>query len=265
MELLQGRPFRSFMPIEYPQRRDRASAAAKGRLGSTQSDSGFALFCLGIYIGCWLLAAVEPYHRRDWLLENLLVFIAIPYVVFQQWKRPFRPATNVSLLLFLCLHAVGAHFTYSEVPYDAWAQKLAGYRITDLFGWDRNHFDRLVHLAYGVLVFPRRELYARRAVASELTLTLIATQFIVATSAAYELIEWGAVLVVDQDLGMAYLGIRATCGMRTRMCCWRRLERSSARWVPAYGTPRLLTPGRRTDPRRRSCAWQPASPQRGCH
>ncbi|NYF35111.1 DUF2238 domain-containing protein [Stenotrophomonas sp. JAI102] len=198
------------MPIEYPQRQDRASATAKGRLGSTQSDSWrFALFCLGIYIGCWLLAAVEPYHRRDWLLENLLVFIAIPYVVFQQWKRPFRPATNVSLLLFLCLHAVGAHFTYSEVPYDAWAQKLAGYRITDLFGWDRNHFDRLVHLAYGLLVFPAaRELYARRAVASELTLTLIATQFIVATSAAYELIEWGAVLVVDQDLGMAYLGIQ---------------------------------------------------------
>jgi putative membrane protein len=45
-------------------------------------------------------------------------------------------------------------------------------------------------------------------VAGELTLNLIAVQFIIATSAAYELIEWGAALVVDQDLGMAYLGIQ---------------------------------------------------------
>lgn len=169
----------------------------------------FALFCLAIYAGCWLLAAVEPYHRRDWLLENLLAFVAVPYLVFQQWKQPFRPGTNALLLIFMCLHAVGAHFTYAEVPYDAWAQKLTGRTVSDLLHWDRNHFDRLVHFAYGVLVVPAaKQLYARHLAASELMLNLIAIQFIVATSAAYELIEWGAVLVVDQDLGMAYLGIQ---------------------------------------------------------
>jgi putative membrane protein len=178
-------------------------------LTSQLEPSRFALFCLAIYAGCWLFAAAEPYHRRDWLLENLLAFIAVPYLVFQQWKRPFRPGTNALLLIFLCLHAVGAHFTYAEVPYDAWAQKLTGQTVSDLLHWDRNHFDRLVHFAYGVLVVPAaKELYARHLAASELMLNLIAIQFIVATSAAYELIEWGAVLVVDQDLGMAYLGIQ---------------------------------------------------------
>ncbi|HBS61336.1 MAG TPA: DUF2238 domain-containing protein [Stenotrophomonas sp.] len=183
-----------------PERRFRATLLEPGR---------FAVLCLAIYAGCWLLAAVEPYHRRDWLLENLLAFAAVPYLVVQQWRRPFRPGTNALLLIFLCLHAVGAHFTYAEVPYDAWAQKLVGGTISDVFHWNRNHFDRLVHFAYGALVVPAaKELYARHMVAGELTLNLIAVQFIIATSAAYELIEWGAALVVDQDLGMAYLGIQ---------------------------------------------------------
>ena len=185
-------------------------AGPEDRFLATLLEPGrFALFCLAVYAGCWLLAAVEPNHRRDWLLENLLAFVAVPFLVFQQWRRPFRPGTNALLLIFLCLHAVGAHFTYAEVPYDAWAQKLTGHTVSDLLHWDRNHFDRLVHFAYGALVVPAaKELYARHVATSELMLNLIAIQFIVATSAAYELIEWGAVLVVDQDLGMAYLGIQ---------------------------------------------------------
>ncbi|WP_127563204.1 DUF2238 domain-containing protein [Stenotrophomonas indicatrix] len=198
------------MPTDDPSLEPLSPARPEGRFLATLLEPGrFALFCLAIYAGCWLLAAVEPYHRRDWLLENLLAFVAVPYLVVQQWRRPFRPVTNALLLIFLCLHAVGAHFTYAEVPYDAWAQRLTGRTVSDLLHWDRNHFDRLVHFAYGVLVVPAaKELYARHLAASELMLNLIAIQFIVATSAAYELIEWGAVLVVDQDLGMAYLGIQ---------------------------------------------------------
>lgn len=223
-------------------------AGPERRFLALQLEAGrFALVCLVIYLGCWLWAAVEPSHRRDWLLENLLAFIAVPYLVFQQWKQPFRPGTNALLLIFLCLHAVGAHFTYAEVPYDAWAQKLVGGTVSDLFHWNRNHFDRLVHFAYGALVVPAvKELYARHIAASELTLNLIAVQFIVATSAAYELMEWAAVLVVDQDLGMAYLGIQgdvwdahkdvllaSTGAIASTVGISMRRAASAQRWPPA--------------------------------
>lgn len=198
------------MCTDYPSPETLAPARAeRSNPASPVKPRRFALACLFVYLACWFWAAVEPSHPRDWLLENLLVFVALPYLIFQQWRRPFRRSTNALLLIFLCLHAVGAHFTYAEVPYDVWAQKLTGQTVSSLLHWDRNHFDRLVHFAYGALVAPAaREIHARHVAASEFMLNLIAVQFIVATSTVYELIEWGAVLVVDQDLGMAYLGIQ---------------------------------------------------------
>jgi hypothetical protein len=35
-----------------------------------------------------------------------------------------------------------AHYTYSEVPHDKWAEALIGITITEPFGFSRNHFDR---------------------------------------------------------------------------------------------------------------------------
>ena len=91
--------------------------------------------------------------RETWLLENLLVFAALPILV-GTWRR-FRFSNGVYLGLFVlfCLHEIGAHYTYSRVPYDAWLRAVAGTDLTALFGFERNHYDRLVHLLYGLLDF----------------------------------------------------------------------------------------------------------------
>ena len=66
--------------------------------------------------------------------------------------------------MFLCLHTLGAHHTYSEVPYDAWFEQLTGRSLNGLVGWERNNFDRVVHLAYGLLLaYPVREVFLRVA------------------------------------------------------------------------------------------------------
>ena len=63
------------------------------------------------------------------------------------------------IFVFLCVHEAGSpHYTYSEVPTTTWAEGLIGVTITELFGFSRNHFDRMEHFFYGLLLcYPMRE------------------------------------------------------------------------------------------------------------
>lgn len=161
----------------------------------------------GAYLCIWIWLGIAPFYREDWLLENVLVFIALPLFIrsAQFWR--FSDASYVCLFVFFVLHALGAHYTYSEVPYDAWARALTGHSINDALGWDRNHFDRLVHFSYGLLLLPASvELFDRVAPPRGLWRTLLPVLFIMSHSVIYELIEWGAAMVFGGDLGQAYLG-----------------------------------------------------------
>jgi putative membrane protein len=74
-------------------------------------------------------------------------------------------------------------------------------------GWDRNHFDRLVHFSYGLLLaYPIRELYCRVANASGFWSYFFPLELTMAASMTFELFEWGAAELFGGDLGMAYLG-----------------------------------------------------------
>jgi len=68
----------------------------------------------------WLALAIAPVSRQDWLLENLLVFIAVPVLVLTRHHLRFSDASYVGLFVFFVLHSIGAHYTYSLVPYDRW-------------------------------------------------------------------------------------------------------------------------------------------------
>lgn len=63
------------------------------------------------------------------------------------------PSLNDSycLVVFLWLHILGARYIYSFVPYDDWSRSVLGSGISEWFGWERNHYDRLVHLCFGGL------------------------------------------------------------------------------------------------------------------
>jgi putative membrane protein len=149
----------------------------------------------------------QPRYRSDWALENVLtVAFVIVLAVFYR-RLAFSRISCTTLFLFLCLHTVGAHYTYSEVPYDAWARSLTGYSINELFGWRRNHFDRFVHFCYGVLLsYPVREILLRVALVRGVWGYYLPLAITLSTSADYELIEWGAAALFGGELGVAYLG-----------------------------------------------------------
>ncbi|MCC2597084.1 DUF2238 domain-containing protein [Pusillimonas sp. MFBS29] len=159
------------------------------------------------YAGLWLALAIHPSDRPAWLLENALVLMlfCLLWLVRRQFR--FSNASLLLILLFLSLHALGSHYTYSNVPYDQWWQALTGHSLNSVFGWERNHYDRLVHFAYGLLLaYPIREFFLRIVEVRGFWAYFLPLDFTLSTSALYELIEWGAAEIFGGDLGMHYLG-----------------------------------------------------------
>ena len=162
---------------------------------------------LVIFVIEWLILAIKPYYRSDWLLENVLVVIYFPVMIALRRKVIFSNLSYLLMFIFLFLHAIGAHYTYAEVPYDQWFKFVTGGTLNGLLGFERNHFDRLVHFLYGVLLYiPFREIFVQRARLEGGWSYFFPYMVIVSTTVLYEQIEWAAAEIFGGELGMAYLG-----------------------------------------------------------
>ncbi len=151
-----------------------------------------------LYAAVWIVAAIRPVSREDWLLENILVFISLPFLTLTYRRRPLSDVSYVLLFVFFLLHAAGAHYTYSEVPF--------GYWLRDMLGLTRNHFDRIVHFSWGLLItYPLRDL-TRFARLRPFWSVFLPAAVIIAWSGMYELIEATVAWLVSPELGQAYLG-----------------------------------------------------------
>ena len=151
--------------------------------------------------------AIAPHDRADWLLENSLLFAGVGALVATHRALPLSRVSYTLIFVFLCLHAVGAHYTYSLVPYEAWVEALTGRTLSSVTGWERNQFDRLVHFSYGLLLaYPAREVFLRVAAVRGFWGYYLPLDVVMATSMLYELIEWGAASAFGGNLGAAYLG-----------------------------------------------------------
>ena len=137
------------------------------------------LLCAAFLLLWWALLAIAPRYRASWLHENILVFASVPLLVLLYRRRWLSDSSWTLVTAALSIHLVGAHYTYSEVPL---FDRLAG----------RNHYDRVVHFSFGLLMSaPIQELEQRHLRLSLRMSCVLAIEFIVAMSALYEMIEWG--------------------------------------------------------------------------
>lgn len=167
----------------------------------------FPLLLLAVFLVVAAALGIAPRYRQDWLLENVLVLLALPALVLGFRRLRFSDASYAALFAFLLLHEIGAHYTYSEVPWDRWFAALVGFSLDQALGLSRNHFDRAIHFAYGLLVTPAVvELVAARTTSPGLWRWLVPVSLMTASSALYELFEWAAAVCFGGDLGVAYLG-----------------------------------------------------------
>jgi putative membrane protein len=157
----------------------------------------------GAFAAVFVALAWEPYDRGDWLLENLISAPVAVGLVLGRRRLPFTTASWILVFCFLALHEIGSHYTYSRVPWMEWSRELLGWAPP----WQRNHYDRLLHLGFGLLLTrPMAELLAGPLAGRPLLRRLLPVCCIMTLSALYELLEWAAALVVDPQLGIAFVG-----------------------------------------------------------
>ncbi|MGI9222202.1 MAG: DUF2238 domain-containing protein [Woeseiaceae bacterium] len=167
----------------------------------------YALSLLIVFIAVAVALGIDPWFRADWLLENLLVFFAVPLLVILHRHMPLSKISYTAIFIFLCLHEIGSHYTYAMVPYDQWFEDLTGRGLNERLGWDRNHYDRVIHFSYGILItYPMREIVMRVSKVQGFWSYLLPILVVISTSTIFELLEWAAVIVFGGDLGVAYLG-----------------------------------------------------------
>lgn len=160
-----------------------------------------------VFVALWAALAIAPHDREAWALENVLVLLFGVVAWGLRHRLQLSRRAHVLLFVFMCLHAVGTHYTYSEVPYDGAFEALTGRRLNPLLGFERNHYDRLVHFAGGLLLTrPIREVLRTFSRLSDLGARIAALSAVMSASMLYELIEWGAAALFGGGLGAAFLG-----------------------------------------------------------
>lgn len=150
-------------------------------------------------IALWIVTAIAPLFPRDWLLENLLVFAYAALLVLTYRRFAFSNFSYGLFTLFMSLHLVGAHYTYAEVPFGFWLQDALDLR--------RNHYDRIVHFSFGLLIaVPFREILLRAAGLRRSWSYLMPVVIVLGFSGFYECLEAVTAMIVSPELGLAYLG-----------------------------------------------------------
>src|SRR5712664_4013865 len=81
---------------------------------------------LGTYTLVWVITAIAPLDRHDWWFENLLVFAVLAVLIGAYRVFPLSDLSYLLITAFLTLHEIGAHYTYSDVPFGFWLQHTLG-------------------------------------------------------------------------------------------------------------------------------------------
>ncbi len=153
---------------------------------------------LGLYALWFAVMAVHPYSREVWFAENLPIVIIVLGLVSTYRLFRFSNTSYLMMAVLVFLHTAGGHYSFERVPF--------GF-ITDLFGFARNHFDRVSHFSVGFYAYPIAELIYRRGLTrSKGLLAFCGITAIFTVAAVYEIIEWWYAASADPAAGIAFLG-----------------------------------------------------------
>jgi putative membrane protein len=159
----------------------------------------FLTFLILLYAIIWTALALAPRDRAAWMLENLLVVLFVAALVFTFSRFAFSNRSYFLIVTFLILHAVGAHYTYAKTPFGEW--------LKDAFDLSRNHFDRIIHFSFGLLMaYPVREVLLRVAKVPRIVALWMAVASVLAASTLFEIVEAIAAEAISPGEGPRWLG-----------------------------------------------------------
>lgn len=167
---------------------------------SMNQTSKFLWWLLGLYGVLFVVMAINPVERDVWLTENETVWIVLAAILsLYWWGVRFSKTAYGLMFVFISLHTIGGHYTFALVPFD-W--------FSHLFGFERNHYDRIAHFTVGFYAFAMAEwIWNKRLVANRFLLFTYPVFAIATIAMSYELVEWWyAASSEDVNAVMAYLG-----------------------------------------------------------
>lgn len=146
-----------------------------------------------------IILAFNPFERVTWLIENTTVWVVLGVIIFLYFRKiRFTTLAYILMFVFITLHTIGGHYTFANVPFDF---------ITNIFGFSRNHFDRVVHFTVGFFAFPIMEwIMSKNNIKNRFVLITYPIFTIMAVAVTYEWIEWIYAEKSAKELGAAYLG-----------------------------------------------------------
>lgn len=152
-----------------------------------------------IYSVVLVWSVIYPKDFITWVLEVAPAIIGAGVMLATRNSFPLTPLTAILILVHCIILMVGGHYTYSEVPLFDW--------LGEIFGWQRNNYDKLGHFAQGFVpaIIAREILIRKKVISTPAWRNFFIVCFCLGFSAFYELIEWWVVLlsgeVADSFLG----------------------------------------------------------------
>ncbi len=151
----------------------------------------------GLFLLFFIWLGIAPVSRDVWVAEVVPVVGIFSLLVFSFRFFRFSNIAYTLMAIWLFWHTVGGHFTFANVPFQ-W--------VTDLFGFERNHFDRVGHFVVGFYAFAMMEWLLRKGYCGLLLATLFSLFFIMSVAAGYEIVEWWYAVADGGDAGIKFLG-----------------------------------------------------------
>ncbi len=152
----------------------------------------FIGFAIVLGLACLVASGIRPYDRMTWMLEVFPIFIVLPVLWFTYRRFPLTTLLYACILVHALVLMLGGAYTYARVP--------LGFLIENAFALQRNPYDKIGHLFQGfVPALAAREILIRgRYVRGARMLTFVVVCIVLAVSATYEFIEWGAAVAFGQ-------------------------------------------------------------------
>lgn len=156
--------------------------------------------CLA-FILWFLYTSLRAEVAFDYWLENALT-IAFAAILAGTYRRLALSDLSYALIFtFLVFHEWGAQYKYSDVPLGEWMKPVLGV--------SRNHYDRVMHFAYGLLLaYPMQEWFVRSAKVRGGFRYLLPVQFTLACSAVYEMLEAFMASILSAERGEEFVGMQ---------------------------------------------------------
>jgi putative membrane protein len=149
--------------------------------------SHLALLSIVAAVTAW--SGWQPYDRFTWWLEVSPVFAGIAILLATYRRFRFTTLCYALIALHMCVLCVGGHYSYARVPAFDW--------LRPLFGWERNHYDRLGHVMQGFVpaIIAREMVIRLDVIKRKRWIPFLVVSICLAVSAFYELLEWWAALI----------------------------------------------------------------------